>query len=505
MREDWEEIHLGKIASKITKGSTPTTYGYKFQDSGVNFIKIENVKEGNIKLKSITKFINQEAHQSQKRSQLEEGDILFSIAGTIGETCLITKQVLPANTSQAFAIISGFDKVLLPKFLTKQLESFVSFKIKKQARGGAMNNVSLGNLKDLNVIIPPLPIQRSIVAKTEELFSSLDSGIADLKKAQEQLVIYRQAVLKKAFEGQLTKEWREKQNNLPSSADLLVLIKEERQKYFEKQLANWKVAVNLWEKKGKVSKKPLKPKKSKELVKINLDEMRAEISIPESWIYRKIGNITDSIVPNRDKPKSFNGNIPWVTTPDLNLDSVKINYQNIEKGLTKEECRNYNARIIPINSVIMTCVGMLGTSAIVEKEIVINQQLHAFLPANTYAPKYLAYLIRFNSSYLERSSTATTVKYLNKTKCNSLPFPVCSIQEQNKIAQIIENRLSVCDKLEESIRENLQKAQALRQSILKKAFDGKLLSEEEIRKCKADKDYEPASVLLERIKSEKIK
>ena len=147
MREDWTECLLGEISSKITKGSTPTTYGYKYQKEGVNFIKIENVISGRIDLKSIYQYISQEAHDSQKRSQLEEGDVLFSIAGTIGETCLITNDVLPANTNQAFAIISGFNKVLDANFLRKQLDSFVSRKLKDKARGGAMNNVSLTDLK----------------------------------------------------------------------------------------------------------------------------------------------------------------------------------------------------------------------------------------------------------------------------------------------------------------------------------------------------------------------
>ena len=86
-----------------------------------------------------------------------------------------------------------------------------------------------------------------------------------------------------------------------------------------------------------------------------------------------------------------------------------------------------------------------------------------------------------------------------------IKIPLCSIQEQHQIVKEIESRLSVCDKVEESISESLEKAKALRQSILKKAFEGKLLSEEEVAKCKLAADYEPASVLLERIKAEKNK
>ena len=291
MREDWIECDLGIIATKITKGSTPTTYGYKFEKSGINFIKIENVKNGNIIKDSIVNFISNEAHNSQERSKLQEGDILFSIAGTIGETCLVKKNILPANTNQAFAIINGFNEALLPEFLIKQLESFVAIKIKSKARGGAMNNVSLGDLKNLSVIVAPLPIQRAIVSKIEALFSDLDNGIADLKKAQEQLKIFRQAVLKKAFEGELSKEWREKQTNLPSSEKLLKQIKEERQKHYEQQLVNWRQSTIIWEEFGKEGKKPSKPQKYKQFENITKAELRDLPKLPNNWIWDKLGNV----------------------------------------------------------------------------------------------------------------------------------------------------------------------------------------------------------------------
>ena len=85
------------------------------------------------------------------------------------------------------------------------------------------------------------------------------------------------------------------------------------------------------------------------------------------------------------------------------------------------------------------------------------------------------------------------------------PVPVFSDVEQTEIIKEVQSRLSVCDKIEESITKSLEKAKALRQSILKKAFEGRLLSNEEIEKCKAAPDYEPASVLLEKIKAEKKK
>lgn len=492
MREDWVEIELGELC-KFSQG-VQVAKGEQYAEKNKNrvrFLRIIDFTQG----KDEPRYID----RPNEINIVAKDDISMVRYGTVGFVC---SGIEGAIANNLFRIIPNID--IDKKYLINFLNS-VTFKSQINAKGATMQALNFGLIKPIKVSLAPLLIQKAIVKKIEELFSSLDSGIADLIKAQDQLVIYRQAVLKKAFEGELTKEWRAKQTNLPSADELLEQIKEERQKHYEKQLADWKEAVKVWEANGKVGKKPKKPVKIKDLPSLSKNEIELEITIPRNWTYEKIGNITDSIVPNRDKPKSFNGDIHWLTTPDLNLNSIKIDYNSIEKGLTKEECSNYNARIIPINSVIMTCVGMLGTSSIIEQEVVINQQLHAFTPSNSYIPKYLAYLIRFNKSYLERSSAATTVQYLNKTKCNSIPFPLCSKEEQQQIVSDIESRLSVCDKVEKDIADSLQKAQALRQSILKKAFEGTLLSEEEIAKCKADTNYEPASVLLEKIKKEKKK
>jgi len=157
----WEVERLGFIAHLITKGSTPTTYGFEFQGEGIRFVKIENVKGGRIVRERIKEFISEEAHQTQSRSQLNSKDILFSIAGTIGETCVVQDEDLPANTNQALAIIRGTKTVFQPEFLKIQLDSFVANAIKDKARGGAMNNVSLGDLKELIVLIPPLNEQNA--------------------------------------------------------------------------------------------------------------------------------------------------------------------------------------------------------------------------------------------------------------------------------------------------------------------------------------------------------
>ena len=306
-QNNWAVTKLEDIATRITKGGTPTTYGYSFEKTGINFLKVENVKNGHVNLKSIKDFINEDAHNFQSKSQLSENDILFSIAGTIGETCVIRKEYLPANTNQALAIIKGTDCAIIPKLLENQLEAFVA-KVKLKARGGAMNNVSLEDLKNLTVFIPPLPEQRAIVAKIEQLFSELDNAIANFKTAQQQLKVYRQAVLKKAFEGELTKEWRSQQTNLPTAEELLEQIQAERENHYQNQLKEYEIAVKKWEadkrpveKKGK---KPGKPSKPKELPPLTEDPLAELPGLPVGWMWVKFDDV-NTIKSNLVSPKDF--------------------------------------------------------------------------------------------------------------------------------------------------------------------------------------------------------
>ncbi|PTL35287.1 hypothetical protein CLG94_10285 [Candidatus Methylomirabilis limnetica] len=170
----WPKQTLGSIASLITKGSTPTSYGHQYEASGIPFVKVENIADGVINRSSMEQFISEATHEFLKRSQLESGDILFSIAGTIGKTCVVGSGDVPANTNQALAIIRGFSASFEIPFLKMQLDSFVANKVKAKARGGAMPNVSLGDLRDLLVVVPPLAEQKRIVAKVDELMALCD-------------------------------------------------------------------------------------------------------------------------------------------------------------------------------------------------------------------------------------------------------------------------------------------------------------------------------------------
>ena len=175
--DNWKKERLGDIAPVITKGTTPTTNGFNFQKSGIGFVKIENVNNGIIDKRTIEAYISEEAHLAQSRSILQKDDLLFSIAGTIGKIALVKESDLPLNTNQALAIIRGYTDKMTPDFLGYTLVSSILNETLNKARGGALQNISLADLKNAEIIYPSSKIeQRRITSKLDELFLKIDKS-----------------------------------------------------------------------------------------------------------------------------------------------------------------------------------------------------------------------------------------------------------------------------------------------------------------------------------------
>ncbi|HAP69258.1 MAG TPA: hypothetical protein DCR04_05950 [Flavobacteriales bacterium] len=175
---------LGDLCEVITKGTTPTSIGHAFQDEGINFVKVESLTENGTFIESKFAHISEEGNEALKRSQLKENDILFSIAGALGRTAIVTEDILPANTNQALAIIRLKDDVELDhSYLIKYLISAVIIEEIEKLKGGvAQQNLSLGQLKAIEIPIPPLPEQERIVAKLDTAFAALDAAKANTER-----------------------------------------------------------------------------------------------------------------------------------------------------------------------------------------------------------------------------------------------------------------------------------------------------------------------------------
>tara|TARA_R110001583_G_scaffold193256_2_gene361266 strand:- start:378 stop:1598 length:1221 start_codon:yes stop_codon:yes gene_type:complete len=201
---------LGDITEVITKGTTPTSVGFKFVESGINFVKVESITADGLFLTSKFASISDECNKTLKRSQLQEGDVLFSIAGALGRTALVPKSILPANTNQALAIIRLKSDIAIDKrFLLLALKTSVTMEQVEKYRGGvAQQNLSLGQLKNFEIPDIPISNQKRIVAIIDQAFADIEQARAkterNLKNARELFENYLQQVFSQQGE-----EWTE--------------------------------------------------------------------------------------------------------------------------------------------------------------------------------------------------------------------------------------------------------------------------------------------------------
>jgi len=195
--QGWREGKLGQISKLITKGTTPTSVGFKYETSGIRFVKVENIDDdGKIKSNSSNTYISQECHKKLTRSNIEAGDILFSIAGTLGRVGLVSINFGPANTNQAVSIIRIESKKNSLRFLYYWLRGE---RIKLEVDGlqtvGAQPNLSLAQIGNLPIFLPPLAEQQkiaSILTSVDQVIEKTESEISklqDLKKGMMQQLL----------------------------------------------------------------------------------------------------------------------------------------------------------------------------------------------------------------------------------------------------------------------------------------------------------------------------
>lgn len=186
--------------------------------------------------------------------------------------------------------------------------------------------------------------------------------------------------------------------------------------------------------------------------------------VPKGWLKYSVGELCTSIVPGRNKPKVFDGDIPWVTTPEINgryiPSKLQVNY------VSTTALSDAGGKIVPQGAVVMAAVGELGLIAITSEPVVLNQQLHAFVCSKLVNNEYLAYWLTTQKPYMESIASKTTIPYMNKANCESIPVLLPPLAEQFKIAQILltwDNAISVTEKL---LTNSQQQKKALMQQLL---------------------------------------
>ncbi|MGB5970461.1 MAG: restriction endonuclease subunit S [Spirulinaceae cyanobacterium] len=490
--EGWVWTTVGNVSQ--VKGGKRLPKGYEYAENHTKYPYIRVIDFGNYTVHlSNLKFIELETHEKIANYTISHQDLYISIAGSIGKVGFIPAYLSGANLTENAAKITNICN-LSKKFICYLLSSnFVQEQIKFLTISTNQPKLALFRIKKINIPLPPLNEQHRIVAKIEELFSKLDAGIELLNKLKTKLKRYRQAVLKAAVEGNLTKEWREAhQGELEPASDLLKrILKQRREKWEADELAKM-------EAKGKTPKNDKWKQKYKEPVAPDTSDLP---ELPDGWCWVSAEQINDAsrnITYGVIKlGQHIENGVP--TLRSSNVRYLKLDLKGI-KRISPIISNKYNRTILNGEEVLVTIRGTLGGVISVPQKCQgynISREIGLIVPSRSIYSECYAIMIGSSvvQNWLSRHTKGIAYTGINLETLNQMPVPLFSTTEQKEIVVEIEEKFSIIDHLEKTIETNLKRSEKLRQSILKQAFTGQLVPQ--------DPKDEPASKLLERIKAEK--
>jgi len=463
MSEDLPELPEGWVWTKLINVCHYMPTGVEKFDGEVEYCSTGSIQGDTFKPVGRYSFSKR---PSRANRMGKKGDVLQArMAGT-------NKAVLIGEELNNKLFSTGFIQLRGPKS-APGMSSYIYYYVQSNlflkqrdafATGSTQVALTDGGAQKIIFPLSPLPEQKHIVSKIEELFTILDAGVRALEKTKAQLKSYRQSVLKAAFEGKLTEEWREAhKEELEPVSVLMDKIKEKRKKKLGK--------------------------KYKELPPVDTSKLP---ELPEEWIWSRLGEVSEIIMGQSPPGSSYNqesvgvplinGPVEFGPTPFSK--TIKSKFTTSPKKMCKE-----NDLILCVRGSTTGRMNIAGFEACVGRGVAA---LRSFLHQ-----QYINFFVHSIEARIFELGTGSTFPNVTINDLYHIPVAIPPLFEQQKIVEEIEGCLSVADEIEKTVNLSFKQSERLRQSILKKAFSGKLVPQ--------DPSDEPASVLLERIKEEKAR
>lgn len=445
--EGWKWCRLMDCASVISKGTTPKGGKDAYLKEGVNFLRIENLNDdGAINLSNISHISVEEHEGNLKRSILKEGDLLISIAGTLGKVGFVTKADLPMNTNQAIAFVRLHKDIFDNKYLKYAIESpFVNAELLTKTKVTSIPNLTLEIISNCLIPLPPtLAEQQRIVNRIETMFAKLDQAQEKAQSVLDSFETRKAAILHKAFTGQLTANWR-KENNPEESSEYLDKIKDK--------------------------------------VEIRLDfKYWNNPNLPDSWCESTIGNLL-----------YFAGRVGWkglkaeeyttegpilLSVYNLN-DGDEVSFNRINH-ITNERYDESPEIMVRKNDILLTKdgagIGKLGYIKELPEKATINSSLLLIRPGDVANYKFIYYLLSGPAlqNIVKERITGSATPHLFQRDIKEFVLPVPSLPEQQEIVRILDTVLEKESRAKEAAQTVLDQIALLKKSILARAFRGEL-------------------------------
>ena len=490
--KNWSWCVPSDICKVVASGSTPPPEKM-FEDKGeIPFIKVYNLTHtGLLDFSVRPTFIARSTHEGHlKRSRTQSGDVLINIVGPpLGKVSMVPDDHPEWNINQAIVVFRpepGISRRYIKyAFLNEEIMSRVTSLAKATA---GQSNIGVSMCRNrLPVPLSPENEQVRIVSKIEELFSDLDAGVASLLRVQANLKRYRAAVLKAAIEGKLTEDWRAKHpDTKPASLFLERILVDRRSKWEQTQLT----------KLAQTGKQPSKGWQAK-YKEPEIPEGINGSELPSGWCWATVEQITSKVVDGvHKKPNYVSEGIPFVSVRNLTagpgISFEKLNY------ITEEDHQTFIRRADPERGdLLISKDGTLGVTRVVrtDKQFSIFVSVALLKPIDTQISEYLGYALASQQVQARMISKGIGLQHIHLEDMRKVCVPIPPMDEQQQIVDEVERHISVINEIEAQVDANLKRTSRLRQGILKRAFDGRLVPQ--------DPNDEPADQLLARIRDQR--
>lgn len=432
--DNWKVLKMPQVVLWGSGGTPKATEKLYYENGTIPWLIIGDLNDGIVT--SSASRITELGIKNSSAKLVPPGTLLIAMYGSIGKLGITGMECC---TNQAIAFAKELYGVTV-KYMFYYL-SMIKSKLVSLGKGGTQKNISLTVLNSLDVVVPPIEEQERIVARIEELFSELDAGVDTLQKIKQQLSVYRQAVLKEAFAGELTETWR--QIHPEETTDSI---------------------VNLIEARG-------------QKIDLELLESIPIPAMPNAWKWVNLGSVSSGPEYGTSQKSSDTGKIPVIRMG--NLQKGRIDWRDLAYTSNDEDIEKYRLSKGDVLFNRTNSPDLVGKTAIYrgEREAIFAGYLIRINQLDCIDPDYLTYYM--NSSVARSYGNSVKTDGVNQSNINgkklcSYPFPLCSEAEQKQVVYELESRLSLCDGIEKTVDEALQQSAAMRQSILKQAFEGGL-------------------------------
>jgi type I restriction enzyme S subunit len=422
----------------------------------VRLIQLADIGDGLFKNKS-RRFLNVGKAKELGCTFLKKGDVLIArMPEPLGRSCIFPGDITPAVTAVDICIVRSGKNGANQEWIKHIINSHpIRSKIELLEKGTTRKRISRRNLASLTIPIPPLPEQRRIAEKVDELSGRVNSVRARLARVQAILKRFRQSVLSAACSGRLTADWRAQQLDVHSAEDLLSSILAER-------------------------------RKSPKEVSSEGNEIKSSAfnELPMGWALTCGAHLfvwsSGKFLPEKKQNKG-----PYPIYGGNGITGYHSEYLVEHPTLV-------------IGRVGALCGNVYLTSG--EAWVTDNAIYATWVPTKLNL-NFIEMI--FSHANLNANAGGSGQPFVNQTILNDLLIPLPSLAEQNEIVQRVGNLLRLADAIEKTLAAGSSRVEKLTQSILAKAFRGELVPTEAELACREGRSYEPASTLLARIKAER--